>query len=60
MAWPATAMHFLAWSGGVTVVALSDHVALALCLGFLLWLAAGLLSYWHLAWTAPDEDDADL
>ncbi|MDP5183720.1 hypothetical protein QOZ88_13845 [Blastococcus sp. BMG 814] len=59
MAWPATAMHFLAWSGGVTVVALSDHVALALCLGFLLWLAAGLLSYWHLAWTAPDEGDAD-
>ena len=30
-----------------------------LYLGFLLWFAAGLLAYWHLAWTAPDEP-ADL
>jgi hypothetical protein len=63
MAWPATALHFLAWAGAVTVVGTSGHVALGLCLGFLLWLAAGLLPYWHLAWTAPDEpadvDDLD-
>jgi hypothetical protein len=57
MAWPATALHLLAWAGAVTVVAASGHVAPALCLGFLLWFAAGLLPYWHLAWTAPDEPD---
>ncbi|MCA0143940.1 hypothetical protein [Blastococcus sp. LR1] len=59
MAWPATALHFLAWTGAVTVVATSGHVAPALCWGFLLWFAAGLTAYWHLAWTAPDEP-ADL
>jgi hypothetical protein len=59
MGWPATGLHFAAWAGAVTLVAVSGHVALALCTGFLLWLAAGLLPYWHLAWTAPDEP-ADL
>ncbi|MGY1914123.1 hypothetical protein [Blastococcus sp. SYSU DS0973] len=61
VAWPATALHFAAWTGAVTIVALSGHVPLALCFGFLLWLTAGLLAYWHLAWTVPDEPvDADL
>jgi hypothetical protein len=61
VAWPATALHFSAWSGGVTLAALSGHAVLGLCLGFLLWFTAGLLPYWHLAWTAPDEPaDADL
>ncbi len=61
VAWPATALHLAAWIGGVTVVGVSGHVVPALCLGFLLWFAAGLLPYWHLAWTAPDEPaDADL
>ncbi|SDE87796.1 hypothetical protein SAMN05660485_01966 [Blastococcus fimeti] len=59
MAWPATALHFLAWAGAATVVALTEHVVPALYLGFLLWFAAGLLPYWHLAWTSPDEP-ADL
>ncbi|MGY1828156.1 MULTISPECIES: hypothetical protein [unclassified Blastococcus] len=60
MAWPATGLHLLAFTGAVAIVALSGHVPLALCFGFLLWLAAGLLSYWHLAWTAPEEPaDAD-
>lgn len=60
MAWPATGLHFLAWSGAVTVVAASGHVMPALYLGFLLWFAAGLLPYWHLAWTAPDEPADEL
>ncbi len=55
MARPATALHLLAWVGGVAVAAGSDRVMPALYLGFLLWFAAGLLAYWHLAWTAPDE-----
>ena len=61
MGWPATALHFAAWTGAVAVavVALTGDVAPALCLGFLLWLAAGLLTYWHLAWTSPEEP-ADL
>lgn len=58
---PATGLHLLAWAGAVTVVGVAGHVGLALALGFLLWFAAGLLSYWHLAWTAPDEpDDLDV
>ena len=58
--WPATGLHLLAWAGAVAVVAVSGHVAPALCWGFLLWFAAGLLAYWHLAWTAADEPaDAD-
>lgn len=61
MSRPATVLHLLAWAGGVTVLALSDHVMPALYVGFLLWFAAGLLAYWHLAWTAPEEPaDADL
>lgn len=59
MAWPATALHLCAWAGAVAVVAVSGHVAPALYLGFLLWFTAGLLAYWHLAWTSPDEP-ADL
>jgi uncharacterized MAPEG superfamily protein len=55
VAWPATALHFAGFTGAVAVVALTGHVAPALCLGFLLWFSAGLLAYWHLAWTAPDE-----
>jgi hypothetical protein len=61
VAWYASASYLAAWTGAVTVVGLTGHIALALCLGFLLWFAAGLLPYWHLAWTAPDESaDTDL
>lgn len=59
MGWPSSALTFLAWSGGVALVALTTHVVLALCWGFLLWLGAGLLPYWHLAWTAPAEPAVD-
>ena len=60
MAWPSSGLHLAAWSGAVAVAVLTPHVALALCLGFLLWFTAGLLPYWHLAWTSPEEpDDAD-
>jgi hypothetical protein len=55
--WPMTALTFAAWAGGVAVAAATGHTVLALCLGFLLWFAAGLLPYWHLAWTLADEDD---
>lgn len=55
VAWPAWGLNFTAFAGAVTLVALTDEVALALCLGFLLWMTAGLLAYWHLAWTAPEE-----
>ncbi len=57
--WPATALTLAAWSGGVTLAAGTGHTALALCLGFLLWFTAGLLPYWHLAWTLADEDDTE-
>ncbi len=57
--WPMTALTLAAWAGGVTLAAATGHTALALCLGFLLWFAAGLLPYWHLAWTLADEDDTD-
>ncbi|MCZ2857396.1 hypothetical protein [Blastococcus sp. VKM Ac-2987] len=61
MGWPSMGLSFAAWTGAVAVVALTGHVALALCLGFLLWFTSGLLTYWHLAWTAPEEPaDADL
>jgi hypothetical protein len=59
MAWPATTLHLLSWAGAATVVAVTEHVAPALYLGFLLWFTAGLLPYWHLAWTAPDEPEDD-
>ncbi|MGY1857935.1 hypothetical protein [Modestobacter sp. SYSU DS0290] len=55
MAWPSAALTFAAFSGAVTLVTLTDHVELALCLGFLLWFTSGLLTYWHLAWTSPEE-----
>jgi hypothetical protein len=57
MSWPAAALTFAAFAGSVAVVARSGHVAPALCLGFLLWFASGLLTYWHLAWTTTDEPD---
>ncbi|TKJ31721.1 hypothetical protein [Blastococcus sp. CCUG 61487] len=61
MARPATLLHLLAWAGAVAVVATTEHVMPALYVGFLLWFAAGLLPYWHLAWTAPEEPaDPDL
>lgn len=55
MSWPSTALTLAAFTGAVTVVALTEHVVLALMLGFLLWFASGLLTYWHLAWAAPEE-----
>jgi membrane protein implicated in regulation of membrane protease activity len=55
--WPMTGLTFTAWAGGIALAAGTGHTTLALCLGFLLWLAASLLPYWHLAWTLPDEDD---
>jgi hypothetical protein len=57
MGWPSMALNFAAFAGAVAVVGLTEHVALGLCLGFLLWLSGGLLTYWHLAWTAPEEPD---
>ncbi|MGY1749970.1 hypothetical protein [Modestobacter sp. SYSU DS0511] len=62
VAWPSAALTFAAWAGATTVVGLAGDVALALCLGFLLWFTSGLLTYWHLAWTSPEEsaEDADL
>jgi hypothetical protein len=45
-----------AWAGGTAVVALTGHTALALCMGFLLWMAAGLLPSWRLGWSMPEED----
>jgi hypothetical protein len=59
MARAAMTMQFAAWGGAVAVVSVSGHVPLALCWGFLLWFAAGLLPFWHLAWTAPDEPADD-
>jgi fatty acid desaturase len=59
MGWPSSALTFAAFAGAVAVVGLTGHVALGLCLGFLLWLAGGLLTYWHLAWTSPEEPAED-
>ena len=55
--WPVSALTLAAWTGGIAVATGTGHTALALCLGFLLWFASGLLPYWHLAWTLPDEED---
>jgi hypothetical protein len=55
--WPASALTFAAVAGGVALASGTGHTPLALCLGFLLWFTAGLLPYWHLAWTLTDEDD---
>jgi hypothetical protein len=61
MSWPTAVLNLLAWTGAVAVLAVTDHVPPALYVGFLLWFTGGLLHYWHLAWTAPDEPvDADL
>ena len=58
---PATGLHLAAWTGTVALVVATGRVLPALCLGFLLWFTAGLLAYWHLAWTAPEEPaDLDL
>jgi hypothetical protein len=59
MGWPSMALSFAAFAGAVAVVGLTGQVALGLCLGFLLWLAGGLLTYWHLAWTSPEEPAED-
>jgi hypothetical protein len=53
---PSQGMHLLSWAGGIALAGLTGHIALALCLAFLLWFTAWLLSYWHLAWTLPDEE----
>jgi hypothetical protein len=55
ISWPSAGLTFAAWAGAAAVVALTGHVAPALCLGFLLWFTSGLLTYWHLAWTSPEE-----
>lgn len=60
MAWPSGGLMLIAWLGAVTLLALTGHTDLALCLGFLAWFTAGLLAYWHLAWTMPDEDEPEL
>lgn len=57
MGWYSTGLHLAAWLGAVALLAVTGHTALALGLGFLLWFAAGLLAYWHLAWTLPDEHE---
>ena len=58
MSWPSGLMTLLACTCGIAIVATTDDVALGLCLAFLLWMAAGLLAYWHLAWTLEEEDTA--
>ena len=57
MHWPSEALTFAAWAGGIALVAVTGHIGLGLALAFLLWFAAGLLPYWRLAWTVPDEAD---
>jgi hypothetical protein len=57
--WPASALTLAATVGGIALAGLTGHTVLGLCLGFLLWFTAGLLPYWHLAWTLADEDDVD-
>ncbi len=53
---PSQGMHLLSWTGGIALAGVTGHIDLALCLAFVLWFAAWLLSYWHLAWTLPDEE----
>lgn len=55
--WPSYALTLAAWAGAVAMTFVTDDTELALALGFLLWFAASLLSYWHLAWTMPSEDE---
>jgi hypothetical protein len=56
---PMTALTSAAWTGGIALAASTGHTAPALRLGLLLWFAAGLLPYRHLAWTLPDEAEED-
>ncbi|WP_336032531.1 hypothetical protein [Geodermatophilus sp. FMUSA9-8] len=56
---PVTLLSLVAWAAGIGLVAWTGHVELALCLAFLLWFASCLLPSWHLAWTLPDEEDAE-
>lgn len=53
--WGNATLTLTAWVGGVALVSATGHTVLGLYLGFLLWFASGLLAYWHLAWTLPDE-----
>ena len=55
MRWGNAGLTLAAWFGGIMLGAATGHTVLALYLGFLLWFVAGLLAYWHLAWTLPDE-----
>ena len=32
-------------------------IGLGLATGFIVWFAAVLMPYWHLAWTLPSEDE---
>lgn len=54
--WPSYALTLAAWVGAVATGSVARDTELALAVGFLLWFAATLLSYWHLAWTMPGED----
>ena len=58
MRWPSEALTFAAWACGIALVAVTGHAGLGLILAFHLWFAAGLLPYWRLAWTLPEEDAA--
>jgi hypothetical protein len=57
--WGNYALTFAAWTCGIAVVAVTGHTGLGLALAFVLWFSAGLLPYWRLAWTMPEEDGPD-
>jgi hypothetical protein len=57
MHWPSQVLTLAASACGIAVVAVTGHTALGLILAFHLWFAAGLLPYWRLSWTLPEEDD---
>ena len=54
---PSIVLTFAAIAAAVATVARTGEAALGLAIGFLLWLGAGLLPYWHLAWILPDEEN---
>jgi hypothetical protein len=54
--WGNYALTFAAWTCGIAVVAITGHTGLGLALSFVIWFSAGLLPYWRLAWTMPEED----
>jgi hypothetical protein len=56
--WGSYALTLSAWTCGIAVVAITDHTGLGMALAFVLWFSAGLLPYWRLAWTMPEEDGA--